>query len=148
MFAQAKKVSMPIGAINRGDPCTQSFWVVRMLARRCRATAAIFACLFAAACAPTIHFDPPAIPADTAICSWPAPAKIAIAPLDPPPQMPDVDRSLAPCPPGSGFVTCFTADQEAVRQKRFKILHDDRDYCRDAYERAAKRAAQHVVAAP
>jgi hypothetical protein len=63
-----------------------------------------------------------------------------IALLDPPPALPDADRSA--CPPGSGFVTCFTPEQEALRQDRFKILHADRDYCRDAYARAVKRAAQ------
>ena len=35
-----------------------------------------------------------------------------------------------------GMAACFTLDQDIVRQKRFKILHDDRDYCRDAYDRA------------
>ena len=68
--------------------------------------------------------------------------KEKIAPLDPPPQLPDVDRSLSSCPPGSGFVACFTPEQEAIRQRRFKILHDDRDYCRDAYDRARERASE------
>ncbi len=62
---------------------------------------------------------------------------IALAPLDPKPQLPDADQS--PCPSGSGLAACFTQDQDAIRQKRFKILHDDRDYCRDAYEKAVKR---------
>ena len=55
------------------------------------------------------------------------------------PQLPDADQ--APCPLGSGLAACFTLDQDIVRQQRFKILHDDRDYCRDAYDRAVKRVA-------
>ena len=45
---------------------------------------------------------------------------------------------IASCPAGSGFVACFTPAQEAIRQRRFKLLHDDRDYCRDAYERGGE----------
>jgi hypothetical protein len=97
--------------------------------------------LLAAGCAPTFesHIDsPPAsisapIPADQ-------PMSIALAALDPRPQLPDAAQ--APCPPGSGLAACFTFDQDIVRQKRFKILHDDRDYCRDAYERARGRASE------
>jgi hypothetical protein len=90
--------------------------------------------LLAAGCAPNFesHIDAPA-------ASSAAPMPIALAPLDPTPQLPDADQS--PCPAGSGLAACFTPDQDAIRQKRFKILHDDRDYCRDAYERAVKRAA-------
>jgi hypothetical protein len=55
--------------------------------------------------------------------------------------LPDVDKSLPSCPAGSGFVACFTPAQEGVRQRRFTLLHDDRDYCRDAYEKAVKHAA-------
>ena len=86
-------------------------------------TVAISLC--AAACAPTYapHIDAPSITA-----------------LDPPPRLPDADRSE--CPPGSGFVACFTPAQEAIRQQRFALLHDDRDYCRDAYARAVKNADQ------
>jgi hypothetical protein len=62
-----------------------------------------------------------------------------LAALDPRPQLPDANQ--ATCPLGSGLAACFTLDQDIVRQKRFKILHDDRDYCRDAYDRAVKRAA-------
>ena len=89
---------------------------------------------FAAGCAPTFesHIDAP--PA-----SSPATMRIALAPLDPKPQLPDANQSQ--CPIGSGLAACFTQDQDALRQKRFKILHDDRDYCRDAYDRAVKRAA-------
>src|ERR1700676_4691969 len=47
-----------------------------------------------------------------------------LAALDPLPQLPDANQS--PCPPGSGLAACFTQDQNAMRQKRFKILHDDR----------------------
>jgi len=85
-----------------------------------------------AGCAPTFesHVDAPA-------ASSAAPMPIALAPLDPKPQLPDANES--PCPAGSGLVACFTQDQDAIRQQRFKILHDDRDYCRDAYERAVKR---------
>ena len=89
--------------------------------------------VMAAGCAPRFesHIDSPA-------ASSPAQKSIALAPLDPPPQLPDADQ--APCPLGSGLAACFTLDQDIVRQRRFKILHDDRDYCRDAYDRAVKRA--------
>jgi hypothetical protein len=88
--------------------------------------------LLAAGCAPTFesHIDAPAV-------SSAAPMPIALAPLDPTPHLPDANQS--PCPIGSGLAACFTPDQDAIRQKRFKILHDDRDYCRDAYERAVNR---------
>jgi hypothetical protein len=88
--------------------------------------------LLAAGCTPIFesHIDTP--PASSA-----ALMPIALAPLDPKPQLPDANQS--PCPPGSGLAACFTPDQDATRQKRFKILHDDRDYCRDAYDRAVKR---------
>jgi hypothetical protein len=91
--------------------------------------------LFAVACAPTFesHIDSP--PA-----SSPAPMPIALAPLDPKPQLPDADQSS--CPVGSGLAACFTPDQDAIRQQRFKILHDDRDYCRDAYDRARGSASE------
>ena len=86
---------------------------------------------FFAGCAPTFesHIDSPQ-----------AAVPIALAPLDPKPQLPDVEQ--APCPVGSGLAACFTIDQDIVRQRRFKILHDDRDYCRDAYDRAVKRVSQ------
>ncbi len=90
-----------------------------------------------AACAPTIHLDAPAMPAMDpqrgTYCTF-----TEKAPLDPAPQLPDVGE-LSPCPPGSGFVACFTLDQDLVRQRRFKMLHDDRDYCRDAYDRSVTR---------
>jgi hypothetical protein len=96
--------------------------------------------LLAAGCAPTFesHIDsPPAISPETARqCTS---TEKALAPLDPKPQLPDADQS--PCPDGSGLAACFTHDQDALRQNRFKILHDDRDYCRDAYERAVKHVA-------
>jgi len=60
--------------------------------------------------------------------------------LDPRPHLPDAAQS--PCPSGSGLAACFTHDQDAVRQLRFKLLHDDRDYCRDAYDRAVNRVSQ------
>ena len=90
---------------------------------------------FAAGCAPTFesHIDAP--PASSA-----APMPIALAPLDPKPQLPDANQS--PCPAASGLAACFTQDQDAIRQQRFKILHDDRDYCRDAYERARGSASE------
>jgi len=95
-----------------------------------------------AACAPTIHLDAPAMPAmDPQRGTYCRFTEKALAPLDPEPQLPDVGE-LSPCPPGSGFVACFTLYQDLVRQRRFKILHDDRDYCRDAYGRAVKRDAQ------
>lgn len=85
--------------------------------------------LLAAGCAPTYapHLDAPPTPASK------------LAPLAPVPQLPDADQS--PCPRGSGLAACFTPGEDAVRRQRFRILHDDRDYCRDAYERAVKRAA-------
>ena len=89
----------------------------------------IMAISLLAGCAPTYapHLDAPQTPT------------FRIAPLDPPPQLPDADQS--PCPSGSGLAACFTSAQDNVRQNRFRILHDDRDYCRDAYERAVNRAA-------
>jgi hypothetical protein len=93
-----------------------------------------------AACAPTIQMDAPGLPAlspqPASNCTT-APNTEKIAPLDPPPQMPDAIQ--APCPFGSGLAACFTLDQDLARQRRFKILHDDRDYCRDAYERAREQ---------
>jgi len=59
--------------------------------------------------------------------------------LEPRPNLPDAAQ--APCPAGSGLAACFTHDQDAVRQLRFRILHDDRDYCRDAYDRAVQRVS-------
>jgi len=90
--------------------------------------------LLTAGCAPPFesHLDAPAASSQAAM-------PIALAPLDPKPQLPDADQS--PCPDGSGLAACFTTDQDAIRQQRFKILHDDRDYCRDAYDRAVNRVA-------
>ncbi len=132
MYKRAKFPLMPIMVISRGDPCTQYFWVVRRLARRCRAWLALISAFLFVACAPTYapHIDAPE-------AASPAPTAIALAPLDPPPQLPDAERS--PCPRGSGLAACFTHDQDIIRQDRFKILHDDRDYCRDAYDRAVTR---------
>ena len=105
------------------------------------------ACLLAA-CAPTIHMDAPAMPTldlQQAQCApGTAPLNIAnrvatLAPLDSRPQLPPSEQS--PCPVGSGLAACFTLDQDMIRQQRFKILHDDRDYCRDAYDRARAHAA-------
>ena len=103
-----------------------------------RRAGVLFSAFVLAACAPTIHLDAPAMPAMDpqrgTYCTF-----TEKAPLDPAPQLPDVGE-LSPCPAGSGFVTCFTLDQDRVRQKRFKILHDDRDYCRDAYDRGLTRS--------
>jgi len=101
--------------------------------------------LVAAGCAPTFesHIDSPptaafdSAPPPATQCAGQLSAKIA--PLDPPPQLPDAEQK--PCPRGSGLAACFTLEQDIVRQKRFKILHDDRDYCRDAYDKAVRRAA-------
>jgi hypothetical protein len=97
--------------------------------------------LLAAGCAPTFesHIDsPPPVSSQIAMqCT----STEKLAPLDPKPQLPDAAQS--PCPDGSGLTACFTHDQDATRQTRFKILHDDRDYCRDAYERAVRRDAAH-----
>jgi hypothetical protein len=103
--------------------------------------------LLTAGCAPTFesHIDATAaIPAlDTqpseTHCTSTEKKEKEISQLDPRPELPDADQSA--CPLGSGLAACFTLDQDLVRQQRFKILHDDRDYCRDAYERAVKRAA-------
>jgi len=104
--------------------------------------------LLTAACAPTFesHIDAPAAiptldsqPGETHCTSTEKKEK-EIALLDPRPQLPDANQS--PCPLGSGLAACFTLDQDLVRQQRFKILHDDRDYCRDAYDRAVKRNAE------
>lgn len=69
-------------------------------------------------------------------------ARCTLAELDVPPRLPDVDQSQTRCPRDSGFVACFTPAQEAIRQRRFKLLHDDRDYCRDAYGRARESAGE------
>ena len=99
--------------------------------------------LLTAGCAPTFesHLDSTPTPAldSPQSATQCAPSK-ELAPLDPPPQLPDADQSQ--CPPGSGLTACFTQDQNATRQKRFKILHDDRNYCRDAYDRARARAGE------
>ena len=98
--------------------------------------------VLAVGCAPTYapHIDAPA----TAALDWqPIATQCAsaekLAALDPRPLLPDAEQ--APCPIGSGLAACFTLDQDIVRQRRFKILHDDRDYCRDAYDRELNRAA-------
>ena len=103
--------------------------------------------VLAAGCAPTFesHIDAPAATPtldsqpSAMHCTSTEKKEKGIAPLDPKPQLPDADQS--PCPIGSGPTACFTPDQDAIRQKRFKILHDDRDYCRDAYDKAVKHAA-------
>ena len=101
--------------------------------------------LLTGGCAPTFesHIDAPA--AIPTLDSQPSPTHCTStekkeAPLDPRPQLPDANQS--PCPLGSGLSACFTLDQDIVRQQRFKILHDDRDYCRDAYDRAVNRDAE------
>ena len=100
--------------------------------------------LLAAGCAPTYapQIDTPSMfapdPQSAMHCT--STEKREIAALDPVPALPDDKRS--PCPLGSGLAACFTLDQDLVRQQRFKILHDDRDYCRDAYDRAAGTAAR------
>ncbi len=131
MYEEATRRLMLIAAISRGDPCTQYFCVVRLLARRCRAALVLISACLLIACAPTYapHLDAPVA----------RPVSLTLAPLAPPPNLPDADQS--PCPSGSSLAACFTRDQDSVRQLRFKLLHDDRDYCRDAYARAAKRAA-------
>ena len=92
-----------------------------------------------AACAPTYapHLDAPSTPT----LETPRATGCTLTELTPPPQLPDVDQSLTACPPGSGFVACFTPAQEAIRQRRFKLLHDDRDYCRGAYDKAVNHAS-------
>jgi hypothetical protein len=142
MYGKATKPLTPTTAI-RPLRRRRGILVVRPLARRCRAALALIsACLFAA-CAPTIHMDAPNLPAlsppqSASDCSTALNTE-KIAPLDAPPQLPDAEQS--PCPLRSGLAACFTLDQDMIRQKRFKILHDDRDYCRDAYDRARERAA-------
>lgn len=101
-----------------------------------------FFTIFTVGCAPTYapHID---APAEASLDSRPPATQCAstekLAPLDPRPQLPDAEQ--AACPPGSGLAACFRLDQDIVRQRRFKILHDDRDYCRDAYDKAVTRAA-------
>lgn len=118
--------------------------VAAATARRAGAALVLMSALVLAACAPTIHLDAPAMPtlsSDSQCTAAPlntAPRLASLAPLDPPPQLPDAEQS--PCPLGSGLAACFTLDQDVIRQQRFKILHDDRDYCRDAYERAVTRS--------
>ena len=92
-----------------------------------------FFTIFTVGCAPTYapHIDAPAPQCTSAE---------KLAPLDPRPELPDAEQ--AACPPGSGLAACFTLDQDIVRQRRFKILHDDRGYCRDAYDRARGRAGE------
>jgi hypothetical protein len=149
MYVKATNRLTPTMATSGGDPCTRRFWVVLMLARLGRAAliAVTSACILAA-CAPTYapHMDMPA----TALLPQPAASDCTtalntekIAPLDPPPLLPDAMQ--APCSLGSGMAACFTLDQDIVRQKRFKILHDDRDYCRDAYDRARERSGEQRV---
>jgi hypothetical protein len=103
----------------------------------------IFASFVVVGCTPTFesHIDsPPAIDSQVAQqCPPVEPAPIRLAPLDPRPELPDAEQS--PCPPDSGLYACFMVDQDLARQKRFKILHDDREYCRAAYDKAVKRAA-------
>jgi hypothetical protein len=96
-------------------------------------------CCMLTACAPTYapRLDAPAMPTVS-----PAPLQCpALANLAPPPQLPDVDGALL-CPAGSAFVACFTLPQDAIRRRRFQLLHDDRDYCRDAYAKAVNRVSQ------
>jgi hypothetical protein len=121
---------------------------------------------FAAGCAPTYapHVDMPTMSApDLESATMPSMSvldlqsemhctstekteKKKLAALDPPPVLPDAKQS--PCPLGSGLAACFTLDQDLVRQQRFKILHDDRDYCRDAYDRAAGTSARPTGSEP
>ncbi len=99
--------------------------------------------LLTAGCAPRFesHIDSPLMPAlDSPQLASQCASTQKLAALDPVPQLPDAHQSQ--CPQGSGLAACFTLDQDIVRQKRFKILHDDRDYCRDAYDRALKRAGE------
>src|ERR1700723_3173716 len=105
--------------------------------------ALMFASFVVVGCAPTFesHLDsPPAFDSQVAQQCPPVERRSVppLAPLDPRPQLPDADQT--PCPLGSGLAACFTLDQDIARQKRFKMLHDDREYCRDAYDRAVKRA--------
>ncbi len=98
--------------------------------------------LLTAGCAPRFesHIDSPSMPAlDSSQSATQCASTQKLAALDPAPQLPDTDQS--PCPHGSGLAACFTQDQDIVRQRRFKILHDDRDYCRDAYDRARNRVS-------
>jgi hypothetical protein len=99
--------------------------------------------LLTAGCAPRFesHIDSMPMPAlDSPDSATQCASTQKLAALDPLPQLPDADQS--PCPLGSGLAACFTQDQDIIRQKRFKILHDDRNYCRDAYERAVNRVSR------
>ena len=93
--------------------------------------------LLIAGCAPRFesHIDSPTVPTlDSPQSATQCASTQKLAALDPPPQLPDADQS--PCPAGSGLSACFTKEEDLTRQQRFKILHDDRNYCRDAYNRA------------
>jgi len=108
---------------------------------------ALMSAFVMAACAPTIRVDAPTMPTldlqqPAAVQCTKEPVK-TLAPLDPPPDLPDAEQS--PCPAGSGLAACFTVDQDAIRRRRFRILHDDRDYCRDAYDRAVTRSGGGAV---
>jgi hypothetical protein len=141
MSEKAKLLSMP--TMGRGDPCTQYFWVVGGLARRCRAELVLIIACLLVACAPTFesHIDSTPMPAlDSPQGATRCASTQKLAALDPMPQLPDVDQSQ--CPLGSGLSACFTHDQDVIRQRRFKILDDDRDYCRDAYDRARARVSE------
>jgi hypothetical protein len=99
--------------------------------------------LLTAGCAPRFesHIDSMPTPAlDSPDSATRCASTQKLAALDPPPQLPDANQSQ--CPLGFGLAACFTLDQNIVRQKRFKILHDDRDYCRDAYDRARNRVSE------
>ena len=127
---RAKGASSQTSRFSLSTPCQ----------RGARRAGVLFSAFVLAACAPTIHLDAPTMPTvemppATARCAK-EPVK-TLAPLDPPPQLPDARQS--PCPLRSGLAACFTLDQDIMRQQRFKILHDDRDYCRDAYHRAITR---------
>jgi hypothetical protein len=101
--------------------------------------------LLTAGCAPTYapHIDSaaaiPASDSQPSVTECTSSEKKKIAALDPRPLLPDAEQAV--CPIGSGLAACFTLDEDIVRQRRFKILHDDREYCRDAYDRAVKRVA-------
>ena len=84
-------------------------------------------------CSPAlVNVKAPALP------PAPQPQAVAIAPLDPMPELPKAYR--ADCPAGSGLVFCFDQANGDKLVQRINLLRTDAEYCRGAYDAARKRA--------